>query len=152
MPVICSVEQKNKKLKTTNMKTRILVFGAVVAAISTLAVSKSKAQGQSPEIRIISTNERDLIKLIYNYETSKAVDVKFTDADGFVKVDKISGKDFKKGFLKKYDVEKMRGNAFWIEITSEELSATYKMVSAKNGKWSAQLEKTTYNYPTVALN
>jgi hypothetical protein len=133
------------------MKTKTIIFGVVIAAISSFTISKANAQAQEPAVKIVSSIDPDMIKVIYGYDTNEGVEVKFTNADGLLKTDKIRGKDFKGGFLKKYDVEKMRGNAFWVEVESSEVSVTYKMTEAKNGKWSAQLEKTTYNYPIVAL-
>jgi hypothetical protein len=131
------------------MKTKTIILGVVVAAISTFTISKAKAQ--EPAVKIVSTIDHDVIKVIYGYDTNEAVEVKFINAEGLLKTDKISGKDFKGGFLKKYNIEAMRGSAFQVEVESPELSVTYKMTTAKNGKWSAQLEKTTYNYPIVAL-
>lgn len=133
------------------MKTKTIILGVVVAAISTFTISKAKAQSQEPAIKIVSTIDHDVIKVIYGYDTNEAVEVKFINADGILKTDKINGKTFSGGFLKKYNVEKMQGGAFWVEVESPELTVTYKMTTAKNGKWSAQLEKTTYNYPIVAL-
>ncbi len=133
------------------MKTKTIILGVVVAAISTFTISKAKAQAQEPAVKIVSTIDHDVIKVIYGYDTNEVVEVKFINADGIVKTDKINGKHFSGGFLKKYNVEKMQGGAFWVEVESPELSVTYKMTTAKNGKWSAQLEKTTYNYPIVAL-
>ncbi len=132
------------------MKTKTIILGVVVAAISSFTISKAKAQVQEPAVKIVSTTDHDLIKVIYGYDTNEAVEVKFITADGIVKTDKIYGKSFSGGFLKKYNVEKMQGG-FWVEVESPELTVTYKMTTAKNGKWSAQLEKTTYNYPIVAL-
>jgi hypothetical protein len=146
------VNQKMKNTKNKNyMKTKTIILGVVVAAISTFTISKAKAQAQEPAVKIISTIDHDVIKVIYGYDTNEAVEVKFINADGIVKTDKINGKAFSGGFLKKYNVEKMQGGAFWVEVESPELTVTYKMTTAKNGKWSAQLEKTTYNYPIVAL-
>ncbi len=133
------------------MKTKTIILGVVVAAISTFTISNAKAQSQEPAVKIVSTIDQDVIKVIYGYDTNEAVEVKFINADGILKTDKINGNAFSGGFLKKYNVEKMQGSAFWVEVESPELSVTYKMTIAKNGKWSAQLEKTTYNYPIVAL-
>jgi hypothetical protein len=134
------------------MKTKTIILGVVVAVISSLTISNAKAQTQEPAVKIVPTLLPDVIKVIYGYDTKESVEVKFMNVDGIVKTDKINGKDFKGGFLKKYNVEKLRGSAFWVDVTSPELSVTFKMTTAKNGKWSAQLEKTTFNYPIVALN
>jgi hypothetical protein len=144
--------KEKQKFKTTNhMKTKTIIFGVVIAAISIFTITNTKAQGQEPAIKVVPGAQPDMIKVLYGYDTDKLVEVRFTNADGIIKTDRISGKDFKGGFLKKYDVENMKGSSFWVEVESPELSVTYKMTAAKNGKWSAQLEKTTYNYTIVAV-
>jgi hypothetical protein len=150
--VICIMNATNiNTLNTFNMKTRTIVLGVVVAVISTLSVSRARAQGvEQPAVKVIPTGEKDVIKLIYGYDSQQSVDVKFMDANGIIGNDKIKGKSFEGGFSKKYKVTRESGDAFWVEVTSPELSVIYKMTAAANGKWAAQLEKTTYNYAVVA--
>lgn len=134
------------------MKTRILVLGLAVAALSVLSVKVSKAQNLAePAVKVLNANQNQL-KVIYGYSSSQEVEVKFVGSEGIIETDRISGKDFGAGFIKKYDVRKLKGKAFSVEIDSKELSVTYKLTPAKDGKWLAQLEKTTFNYPVVASN
>jgi hypothetical protein len=149
--VICIVTQKEQHKKNNTMKTKKIIFGIVVAAISTLVINQARAQEQ-PAIKIVPAIEQNVIKVIYGYHSTKFVEVTFSNHEGVINIDRIGGETFTKGFMKKYNVEKMRGNIFWIQVQSPELSVTYKMTGAKNGKWLPQLEKTTYNHQIVALN
>lgn len=134
------------------MKTKILALGVIVAALSMLSVKVSKAQALAePSVKVMASNE-DQVKLIYGYAGAHDVDVKFIGSDGLIETDHISGKDFDNGFIKRYNVKNLRGKAFWVEVESAELSVLYRLTPARNGKWSAALEKTTFNYPTVASN
>lgn len=134
------------------MKTKTIIFGIVIAAISSISIT-TKAQLNQPEIRIVPTLESSVIKVIYGYDTKESVKVTFTEADNkTILTDKINGNEFKGGFQRKYNMRKLEDNVFWVEVTSQELSARYKVSHDKNGRWLAQLEKTTYNYPIVAFN
>ena len=134
------------------MKTKIIIAGIIVAFVSAFAVTRAKAQQpEQPAIKIVPTSKKDMIKVIYAYHTNQSVKVNFSTSEGLIKSDEVRGKDFDGGFYKKYDLQNINGNTLWVEITSPELSATFKLKST-NGKWIAELERTTYNYPTLALN
>jgi hypothetical protein len=134
------------------MKTKIIIAGVIVAAVSVMTLRNAQAQDQQdPSVKIIPTTQKDVIKVIYAYNSAEAVNVKFSNREEVLKTDKISSKDFESGFSKKYNVEQMDGKPFWVEISNSALSVTYRMKS-QNGKWSAQLEKTTYINPIVAMN
>lgn len=134
------------------MKTKTIIFGIVIAAISSISIT-TKAQLNQPEIRIVPVIDPSVIKVIYGYDTKESVIVTFTQSDNrTILTDKIDGNDINGGFQRKYNMRKLKDDEFWVEVSSPELSARYKVAHDKNGKWSAQLEKTTYNYPIVALN
>jgi hypothetical protein len=134
------------------MKTKIIIAGVIVAAVSVMTLRNAQAQDQQdPSVKIIPTTQKNVIKVIYVYNSAEAVNVKFSNREEVLKTDKISSKDFEGGFSKKYNVEQMDGKPFWVEISNSALSVTYRMKS-QNGKWSAQLEKTTYTNPIVAMN
>ncbi len=134
------------------MKTKIIIAGVIVAAVSVMTLRNAQAQDQQdPSVKIIPTTQKDVIKVIYADNSAEAVNVKFSNREEVLKTNKISSKDFEGGFSKKYNVEQMDGKPFWVEISNSALSVTYRMKS-QNGKWSAQLEKTTYTNPIVAMN
>jgi hypothetical protein len=136
------------------MKTKTILFGVVVAALSAISLGKANAQAPAePAVKVIPVSkEKDVLKVIYGYSASKAVEVKFFGSDGIIESDKINGSTFESGFMKKYNVKGLRGELFSIEISSPEVSVTYKVSMAKDGRWSTQLEKTTYNFPLLASN
>jgi len=135
------------------MKTKMLILGVVVAAISTFMISRAEAQENPlPAVKIISTDRTDEVKLIFGYDSRIPVTVMFSNDKGIFFQDKIKGENLDKGFSKRYQLSPTPGNDVWVEVTSHELSVIYRMSVAKNGKWLAQLEKTTYHYPVVALN
>jgi hypothetical protein len=135
------------------MKTKTLVLGVLVAALSMFAVSRVHAQDNPlPAVKIIPTDLSDVVKVIYGYDTDMPVTVKFMGNEGVFFQDKIKGEDVQKGFSRKYKLPTSKNSDLWVEVSSDELSVIYKMAVSKEGKWIAQLEKTTYNYPVVALN
>lgn len=135
------------------MKTKAIICGVVVAAISSFVMSQARAQVQDiPAVKIISTDQADVIKVIYAYSTSAPVTIKFLNSEGIAYEERLTGRDVEKGFSKKYDVEKMKNDDLWVEVDGQEIAATFRLSPSKNGKWSAQLEKVTHNFPVLALN
>jgi hypothetical protein len=141
--------QNTKKINI--MKTKAIVCGMVVAALSTLVMSRAQAQ-DIPAIKVVSTDQTDVIKVIYGYSSNVPVSVKFLNSQGIVYQEKLTGRDVEKGFMKKYDVVNMKNDDLWVVVDGQELSVTFKMATSRSGKWSAQLEKVTHNFPTIALN
>ncbi len=135
------------------MKTKMLILGVVVAALSTIMVSRAQAQDNMlPAVKIIPTDLNDVVKVIYGYDTRMPVTVKFLGDEGVFFQDKIKGENLEKGFVKKYRLPREAGSDLRVEVSSSELSVIYKMEPTRNGKWVAQLEEITYHYPVVAAN
>jgi hypothetical protein len=132
------VNQIIQNTKTNNsMKTKIIIAGVIVAAVSVMTLRNAQAQDQQdPSVKIIPTTQKDVIKVIYAYNSEEVVSVKFSNREEELKTDKISPKEFDGGFSKKYNVEKMDDKPFWVEISNSALTVTYRMKS-QNGKWSA---------------
>jgi hypothetical protein len=134
------------------MKTKTLILGVVIAVISALTVSHAKAQdGQLPAVKIIPTDEQDVIKVIYGYDSREPVTVTFLGEDGIFFQDRVQGENLSNGFSKKYKVRPVPGKEIRVEVSSTELSVKYLLTVSRNGTWTAQLETTTYNYPVVAM-
>ena len=129
------------------MKTRILAAGMVAAVLSAFSLTV-KGQEQ-PSVKIVPGLE-STIKLIFEHQPKNNVSVKFSDAEGLISSDKISASTFGRGFIKKYQVNRSKSDAFWVHVTSKDMDLTYKMTAEKNGQWIAQLEKASYNYSSVA--
>jgi hypothetical protein len=94
-------------------------------------------------VKIIPTDLADVVKVIYGYDTRMPVTVKFLSEDGVFFQDKVQGENLAKGFSKKYKLPNATDSDIWVEVSGSEVSMIYKMVLAKNGKWMAQLKKTT---------
>ncbi len=134
------------------MKTKTLILGVVIAIISAFTVSHAKAQdGQLPAVKIIPTDEVDVVKIIYAYDSRESVTVSFLDEDGIFFEDRIQGENLANGFIKKYKLSPIYGREVRVELSSLDLTVTYRLRVTKNGTWSAQLHTTTYNYPVVAM-
>lgn len=134
------------------MKTRTLILGVVIAVISALTVSHVKAQdGQLPAVKVIPTDETDVIKVIYGYDSREPVMVTFLGEDGIFFQDKVQGENLTNGFSKKYKVRPVQGKEIHVEVSSLEISVKYRLTVSDRGKWIAQLETTTYNYPVIAM-
>jgi len=134
------------------MKTRNLVCGALIVAVSALALVSAKAQTQ-PVVKILPGSTKDIIKVMYCGKPNGAVTVRFTESDGaHILSDKIKDKNFEKGFLKKYQVNREQGDFFWVEVSDQDSFVRYKVFASSLEGWSARLEKETYNYPVVASN
>lgn len=134
------------------MKTKTLILGVVIAVVSALTVGHAKAQdGQLPAVKIIPTEDSDVIRLIYAYDSREPVTVAFLNEDGIFFEDKVQGENLATGFIKKYKLRPTPGHDIRVEVSSLELSVTYRLMVSKNGTWTAQLETTTYNYPVVAM-
>lgn len=134
------------------MKTKMILFGVMVAAVSAITVRTAQAQAPAePAVKVVPILHEDAVKVIYGYESNKSVEVKFYSADRNINNDLIRGKSFKKGFIKRYSLENLKGESFWVDVVSPEVSVTY-LVTSKDGKWSTQLERTTFNYQLLASN
>jgi len=134
------------------MKTRNLVCGALIAAVSALAFTQTNAQTQ-PTIKVLP-GEKDMIKVMYaGTSNGGAVTVRFAESDGSsILSDKIKTKNFDKGFLKKYKLNRESADSFLVEVTDGDTFVRYRVFSNAINEWSAQLEKETYNYPVIAAN
>ena len=73
------------------MKTKIIIAGVIVAAVSVMTLRNAQAQDQQdPSVKIIPTTQKDVIKVIYAYNSAEAVNVKFSNREEVLKTDKIS--------------------------------------------------------------
>lgn len=131
------------------MKTKTIILGMVVAALSIISLNVSNAQNaEFPPVKVLPA-DRDMIKLIFETETDQQVNVKFLDNKGMIAQDRIKSKSFDGGFVKRYKVQRNINDTFWIEVKSQELVVTYKVTGSKDRKWTPELESTAYQ-PVVA--
>jgi hypothetical protein len=131
------------------MKFRILTL---VVALLTVSGAAVYAQTESePAVKIVHTNKRGVIKLIYAIETNETLTVKFLTERGVAGSHKIKG-TYPKGWLKRYDVSSIDDKDFWIEISSPQRVLTFRVVPQDGDKYTALLEKTTNNHMMVRAN
>jgi hypothetical protein len=128
----------------------------VVAVVMLLgvAVTTTYAQGD-PAIRILPAIERNMLKVLYVHDNTHSVQVRFYNDDGLNSTEVIDKETFQHGFLKKYDIHRVRGKSFWIEVSDNTQTVTYKMMPADDKKtFVPYLERAVYNppHPLVASN
>ncbi len=134
------------------MKTRTIIIASVVALFSVSFSSANAQQAGEPSVKILPTDQKGVLKVLYVSDTDQPVEVKFLTKEEVLTSDKIKGTAFQNGFSKKYDVRNITSRNFWIEVSSPSLTVTYKMTESKDRKsYVPILEKTTYN-TLVAAN
>ena len=129
------------------MKTLIILIGMVIALTASVAVF---AQSNEPGINIWPAAEKGMLKVVYIHDSQNPVVVKFIDENGVLKTDRIKAGTFNRGFLKKYDVSRIRARHFWVEVSSGDLTVRYKLVNDQKGRLVPCLEQTTHRHPLVA--
>lgn len=134
------IQQQNNN----TMKTKTLILGLAVAILSAISLTKTNAQSLDQSlVTVVPDANKDFIKVIYNYGSHNNVMVKFMDADGLILKDRIKGDTFDGGFAKKYEVNRNRGDEFWLEVSNPEFSVTYMLAADKDGRWIAEFQKAT---------
>ncbi|MBL7852423.1 MAG: hypothetical protein JNN04_16075 [Cyclobacteriaceae bacterium] len=128
-------------------KKIILLAGFVIALTASAAVY---AQSVDPAVKILPAAEQGTLKVVYARQAAQTVTVKFIDENGLLKTDRIKPGSFNQGFLKKYDVSRIKSGKFWIEVSADDLIVRYRLVQDQNGRYVPYLEQTIYNHPLVA--
>ncbi|MFZ5970599.1 MAG: hypothetical protein ACOYXA_03310 [Bacteroidota bacterium] len=134
------------------MKTRTLLTVAAFAAALLISTGTNAQLSVEPQVKVIPTSERGIIKVVYAQPTSHAVDVKFIDNTGVFLTDRIQSHISEKGFIKRYNMARLKGETYTIELSSPEMTVTYQLKESANQKWYAVLTSTTYNHALVAKN
>lgn len=134
------------------MKKKMTIVTGLATALFLLAFQYTNAQAiNEPAVKVIPTNENGSVKVIYAHDNALPVEVKFFGEDGLVISDKISTESFDRGFIKKYDIQKLAATTYWVEVSTKEFSSTYKLVKSADRKgWQSILESTTYTYGLLA--
>lgn len=129
------------------MKIRIIT--GMLAFIAIAIQAQSQHQNDS-NIKILPTPQEGVIKIHYAMETTEPLLVRFVTDEGVVSTDKIRGVPYPKGWSKRYDVRKLMGKAFRVEISSPRMAVTYRISPSTNSiGYTAFLEKTEYNQVMV---
>lgn len=124
------------------MKIKTLILGLAVAILSAISLTEAKSQTLDQSlVTVLPDAQKDLIKVIYNYNSNDNVVVKFIDADGLFLTDRIKATAFDRGFVKKYEVNRSRGDEFLLEVSNPEFAITYMLSTNKDGIWVAEFQK-----------
>src|SRR5689334_14128304 len=107
------------------MKSKsILLFVGLLVCATIIANAQSTDDSR---IKILRTEKPGVIKILHAIQTDETVTVRFINEDGIVGEDKING-EFPKGVLRRYDLTKIFNKNFRIEVKSENVDVTYKVM------------------------
>jgi hypothetical protein len=130
------------------MKTQSIILAGLLVIFGAVAQAQ---EINEPAVKILSTAEEGVLKVIYAYKLGQPVRVQFYNEDVVLFTDKIKANAFTNGFSKKYDVHNIRTGTFFIEVSSETMSVIYKLTKSADGKnFIPVLENASYQYPAVA--
>jgi hypothetical protein len=130
------------------MKTQSILLVVLVMIFGTVAQAQ---EVNVPAVKILPMPQHGILKVLYAYHSGQPVHVKFYDEDAVLFSDKIKANAFKNGFSRKYDVSHIASKTFYVEVSSETLSVTYKLTKSEDGNaLRPLLENVSYQYPTVA--
>ena len=132
------------------MKTSLFIkAGLVILLAASFTVVNARQSAGEPPVKILPTTTKGILKLIFAADASQGVEVNFYNEDGYLGSDKIGRNHYSKGFLKKYDVRHLKSQIFWMEISSAQINATYKLNAyQKDGRSMVPiLEKVTFIHP-----
>ncbi|MEJ0055989.1 MAG: hypothetical protein WDN75_10225 [Bacteroidota bacterium] len=134
------------------MKIQAIITAGLFVILTTSVLSVNAQSFDEPAIKILPTTQKGILKVHYVYDTNEPVNIRFFNDEEQLLSDEVTG-TFPNGFSKKYDVRKMTSEAFWIEVTAENISVIYKLVRSRDkDTYVPFLEKTTYNHSLVASN
>jgi hypothetical protein len=132
------------------MKIQIIISVGLLVILGS-AVSMTNAQSlDEPAVKILPTTQKGILKVHFAYHADQSVNVRFFNEEGQILSDEIKG-TFPNGFSKKYNVRNITSKNFWIEVASENISVTYKLIESNDRQtFEPVLEKTAYNHVMVA--
>ena len=125
-----------------------------IVALLVAGASSTYAQTKDVEVKVLPTVDKGFIQVLFDTDHSYDVQVKFYNMQGLYTVDAVSKDSYQKGFLKKYDIRNVRpGENFWIEVTTKEVVATYKMIELKDHTaYEPKLEYTELNNAAIVAS
>ena len=130
------------------MKTQSIILVVLLMIFGTAAQAQ---EGVEPAVRIVPMPQPGIIKVIYAYNSGQPVLVKFFDEDAVLFSDKIKATAFEKGFSRKYNVSHIAPKTFFVEVSSETLTVTYRLTKSEDGEvLTPFLENVSYQFPPVA--
>ena len=130
------------------MKTQSII---IVVLVMLFGAAAQAQELNEPAIKILPTSQQGILKVLYAYNSGQPVLVKFSDENTVLFSDKIKANSFEKGFSKKYDVRQISAKTFYVEVSSETITATYRLTRSEDSDvLTPFLENVSYQYPPVA--
>ena len=130
------------------MKTQSIILVVLLMIFGTAAQAQ---EINEPAVKIVPMPQHGILKLLYAYDLGQPVLVKFFDEEAVLFSDKIKADAFKNGFSRKYDVRQIASKTFYVEVSSETISVTYRLTRSEDGNvLTPILENASYEYPSVA--
>ena len=108
------------------MKLKTTILAVALTVLSAAAFANKGANGD-PVIKILPSQEANILKLLYVNDMDGTVQVKFYKGSALIKRDRVKGKDFEKGFVKNYDLSELKAGIYQVEIVSEGMSVKYEL-------------------------
>ena len=106
----------------------ILTLGMLLFVGSTLFAQTL----DESRVKFLPTKDNGVIKLHYAMELTEPLKVTFFTKEGEVGGDKIKAGEFPEGISKRYNVDQINGQDFWVEISSSAGTLTYRIETSKD--------------------
>jgi hypothetical protein len=130
------------------MKTKVLTL--LIVALGCFAISAQAQTKDESAIKVLPTCTPGTIKVLHAASIENNVNVTFLNRDGEILTDRITG-IFPKGVMKRYDVSHIEDSNFLVQVSSKEVTVTYRVAASKDKKkYTPMLEKVEYHNQLVA--
>ena len=125
------------------MKTNVLLFLFAVAVCVFAGVTSYAQSADASRIKILPSASRDILKVLFAAPVDAPVKVTFYRGTEILGEDLVTDESHVTGFLKKYDVSRIKESTFWVEVASGRVVVTYKVNRARGGRgFVSVLERT----------
>ena len=129
------------------MKTKVLTL--LIVALGCFTISAQAQTKDESATKVLPTSTPGTIKVIHASSIEK-LNVTFLNENGEILTDRIAG-SFPKGVMKRYDVSQIEDPNFLVQISSTEITVTYRVTASKDKKkYTPMLEKVEYHNQLVA--
>jgi hypothetical protein len=127
------------------MKLTTTLLAIIISAFS-FTTKAADTENKETVVRLLPSKEAGFVKILYMNPTEKKVEIKFYGEKGLIIKEQIRSNRFKGGFIKVYDLSKLKTGDYRIEIVDAGMSITYPFTFDGNKQlvWAKQWNN--YNY------